>query len=395
MEPDLPDGYEYVIDHTPWGVAAGEDIVLSLRESDDGRFTRRVLRWHSGVKEGARRLSISLVHQRRALRTDAWHDQSFDLRQVKAGEEVSLELDAEQTRKLVAHLDALEQISERLKGERGISYSVHSEGEIVVSSEFAAILERLLGTSSPEDVARNISLIAPDLANAAGIIHQHRVRTEALNEFKEHLDALDWTEREWQVFFERNEWIFGHGLDYRFLVTEQAQALYGGADVTGRGGEEGDFLMGSVGDARFAVLVEIKKPDTDLVNGVRYRNGAWRPGKELAGGVAQLQANCQQWIVSSRQLPNAEWARERDITTAQPKGILLIGRLSAITDDREQRESFERFRRHLWNPEVITFDELYERAAFIVARTSVEDPPEPEPERAAPPVDREWDDIPF
>lgn len=399
-EPDLPvlpDGYSYRVDHTPWGVAQLEDIELSLRESDDGRHTRRVLRPHSAVKDGERRLSVSLVHQRRSPLTGDWQDLHFDLRPLKAGEEVSLELGAEQTAKLIEHLGVLQKINDALKTERGTSYAIHHEGELVVPREFGAIIEQLRGSSSdPEEVARNFALVAPDLADAAGIIHLHRVRTEALAEFRQHLDALDWAERDWQTFFVRNPWIFGHGLDYRFLVTEQAQALYGGADVTGRGGEEGDFLMATEGDARFAVLVEIKKPDTDLLDAVRYRNGAWRPSKELAGGVAQLQANCQQWQVASRQLPNSEWASEREITTAQPEGILVIGRLSSIDDDREKEESFERFRRHLWNPKVLTYDELYARAEFIVERTAQE-VAQPEPE-AAPPDD-EWaadfDDLPF
>ncbi|MHB8960441.1 MAG: Shedu anti-phage system protein SduA domain-containing protein [Candidatus Limnocylindrales bacterium] len=397
MEPDLPEGYEYEIDHKPWGIAVGSDIELSLRESDDGRDTRRVLRWHSGVKDGERRLSISLVHQRRNRRTGEWLDHHFDLRQLPAGQEVSLELDAEQTRKLIEHLDVLRQINERLKGERAPAYSVHREGEVVVSREFAAILEQLRGTSDPATVARNVATIAPDLADAAGILHQHHVRTEALAEFRRHLDSLDWAERDWQGFFERNDWIFGHGLDYRFMVTEETQPLYGGADITGSGGEQGDFFMGTVGDARFAVLVEIKRPDTDLLDGDRYRNGAWRASEHLAGGVAQLQANCQQWQVSSRQLPNAEWAMHRDLTTAQPEGILLIGRLRSIETDREQRESFERFRRHLWNPRVITFDELYARAEFIVARGSGEN--EAGPTAAQPDSDEpSWgdlDDLPF
>ena len=393
--PVLPEGYAYRVDHTPWGVAQLDDIELSLRESDDGRHTRRVLRPHSGVKDGDRRLSVSLIHQRRSPLTGDWSDLHFDLRPLKAGEEVSLELDAEQTARLIEHLGVLVQINDRLRAERATSYVVHREGEVVVSREFASIIEQLRGTSDdPEVIAGNIALVAPDLADAAGIIHQHRVRTEALAEFREHLDALDWAERHWQGFFERNEWVFGYGLDYRFLVTEETEALYGGADVTGRGGEKGDFLMGSVGDARFAILVEIKRPDTDLVEGDRYRNGAWRASEHLAGGVAQLQANCQQWLVASRQLPNAEWAADRDITTAQPKGILLIGQTRTIEGDREQRESFERVREHLWNPAVITYDELFARAEFIVARTAdeAETASSPEEEPLLSNDDYEWGD---
>lgn len=391
MEPAVPEGTEYPVDHKPWGVAEGADIELSLRESDDGKVTRRVLRWHSGVKDGQRRLSITLVHQRKAPLTGDWVDQHFDLRQLKAGEEVTLELDAEQTRKLIEHLDVLQAINERLKDERGASYTVRRGDDVYVPPEFAAIVDQLRLVSSPEDIASKFAQVAPDIVEAAGLLFEYRVRSDALREFRDHLDG-GWTERDWQGFFERNDWIFGHGLDYRFLVTEQAHPNYGGADVTGRGDEIGDFLAGTVGDARFAVLVEIKRPDTDLVDGERYRNGAWRVSEELAGGVAQLQANCEQWQVMSRQRPNSKWADERDITTAAPEGILVIGRTSSLADD-EQRESFERFRNHLWNPKVITYDELYARASFIVTRVTeqpeAEAEPEPEPERP-------WeDDLPF
>jgi hypothetical protein len=406
VDPELPEGYEYVVDHTPWGVAEGADIVLSLRESDDGRHTRRVLRWHSSVRDGVRRLSISLVHQRRAPLTGDWLDHHFDLRHLNAGEEVTLELDAEQTGRLIEHLGVLAQINERLATERGTRYAIHRGGEIVVSAEFGAILHQLRGDLSLDELARNLALIAPDLADAAGILYQHRVRTEALAEYRQHLDDVDWSERDWQRFFERNEWIFGHGLDYRFLVTEEAQPMYGGTDITRQGGEAGDFFMGTVGDARFAVLVEIKRPDTDLLHRERYRNSAWRASEDLAGGVSQLQANCQQWLISSRQLPNVDWAAERDITTAQPQAILLIGRTGSIENDREKRESFERFRQHLWNPKVVTFDELYARAEFIVARTTRNDvalaegappaPAHPAAAAAAPAVnDDYWDDLPF
>jgi hypothetical protein len=391
VEPDPQEGTEYPIDHKPWGIAEGADIELSLRESDDGKVTRRVLRWHSGVKGGERRLSISLVHQRKARLTGDWVDQQFDLRQLKAGEEVTLDLGAEQTRKLIEHLDILREINERLKDERGSSYTVRRGDEVYVPPEFAAMVEQLRGASSPEDIASKFAQVAPDIVAAAGLLFEFRVRSDALREFRDHLDG-GWTERDWQAFFERNDWIFGHGLNYRFLVTEQAHPNFGGADVTGRGDEVGDFLAGTVGDTRFAVLVEIKRPDTALVDGHRYRNGAWGASEELAGGVAQLQANCEQWQVMSRQRRNSKWAEERDITTAAPEGILVIGRTSTLADD-EQRESFERFRNHLWNPKVITYDELFARASYIVTRKSDEPVPDSETEPAS---DGSWeDDLPF
>jgi hypothetical protein len=82
-------------------------------------------------------------------------------------------------------------------------------------------------------------------------------------------------------------------------------------------------------DIRFAVLVEIKRPDTELLAKKQYRNGAWLIGEDLAGGTAQLQANCDRWAKEGlRTDANRDWAESENITTVQPKGILLIGRLA-------------------------------------------------------------------
>lgn len=394
MPTDVDEGYRYNVDNTPWYVAQGEDIDLDPPdEGEDTRLTRRVLRWHSAEKDGVRRLSITLAHQRRSSLASAWQDLSFDLRTLPAGQEVRLELSAEQTATLMKHIDGLRLVNEQLAVELGSSFTVHPSGHVVVPAEYGALIEQLRGAADPDALAASISDVAPDIADAAALVRLHRVRSEALAEFREHLATRDWSEGDWQRFFERNDWIFGHGLDYRFLVTEQAQAHYGGADVTGSGGQEGDFLMGSAGDARFAVLVEIKKPTADLLAGPRYRNGAWRPSVELAGGIAQLQANCLQWVLASQQPNNYDWARDRDLTTSQPRGILLIGSLSDIASSREQRESFERFRRHLWNPEVLTYDELYARAEYLVAR--VAGAREEPNDHAAEAPDDEFQDLPF
>jgi hypothetical protein len=53
------------------------------------------------------------------------------------------------------------------------------------------------------------------------------------------------------------------------------------------------------------------------------------------------------------------------IYTVKPRGIVVIGNLSEL-NSREKRNSFEQFRNNLSNPEVITYDELYERARYIV-----------------------------
>lgn len=59
-----------------------------------------------------------------------------------------------------------------------------------------------------------------------------------------------------------------------------------------------------------------------------------------------------------------------------PKSYIVIGTLeefSTETGINEQKfSSFEIFRRNLVSPEILTFDELYERARFIVEHSEKE-----------------------
>ncbi len=128
--------------------------------------------------------------------------------------------------------------------------------------------------------------------------------------------------------------------------------------------------MRTAGEFRFAVLVELKRPDTPLLSGTEpYRNGAWRVSPYLAGGVAQLQANTERIRHAANERANVRWLDERDMTVADPQGILVIGHTRVLADDA-QRTSFHRFRRNLWNPTVLTYDELLERARFLVSKAA-------------------------
>ena len=45
---------------------------------------------------------------------------------------------------------------------------------------------------------------------------------------------------------------------------------------------------------------------------------------------------------------------------------MIIGNTKEFNEDKSKLETFEIYRQSLSNPEIITFDELYERAKFIV-----------------------------
>lgn len=202
-----------------------------------------------------------------------------------------------------------------------------------------------------------------NLLEAKALQLEHQRRLEALRQFREHLDGSAWQESDWENYFKENEWIFGLGLSYHYLGTLQNQANLGGADVTGRGTDRVDYLMGTSGDTRFTVLVDIKTPRTQLLHPTAYRSNIFRVDQHIAGGVAQLQSYCYTWQTRG----------SRDISperlgayTYEPKGMLIVGNQAQFQDDDSKRKSFELFRRHIHNPQILTFDELYSRAEYMV-----------------------------
>jgi hypothetical protein len=42
-------------------------------------------------------------------------------------------------------------------------------------------------------------------------------RRQGLEEYEKQMRLGDWTEAQWQDFFEREQWVFGYGLDYRVM----------------------------------------------------------------------------------------------------------------------------------------------------------------------------------
>jgi hypothetical protein len=76
----------------------------------------------------------------------------------------------------------------------------------------------------------------------------------------------DQPEKGWQRFLSQNEWIFGFGLDYRFLGILQDEAEVGVSDIAGRDAPVADFLLGA---SNFTVIVEVKQPATPLFAGSR------------------------------------------------------------------------------------------------------------------------------
>ena len=180
----------------------------------------------------------------------------------------------------------------------------------------------------------------------------------------------------WQQFFEKNTWIFGYGLSYVYLDTlddKKLEQVVQGHNV-GAHGKRVDALMKSRGTISSLCFVEIKTHKTTLLSAKPYRAGCWAPSTELIGGVSQVQgtvASAMDTIRGKLALTDSDGdPTGEEAFNYSPKAYLVVGSLSSFVSDhgvnQEQFRSFELFRRNTFSPEIITFDELYERAKFIV-----------------------------
>jgi hypothetical protein len=358
---------KYEVNRTSLQSAAVSDKVLYETST-----TRLVLR--PGIVENPHNVdacvNITFVYQRKTPKA-TWKDvPAKPLSTMKAGEEVKLCLHTEPTLQLFQQLSNLYTIA--TKGKIGFgktSLVVGREEEIIqADASRTKVIKLLLAKGYSDDIWKTLVLVNPDLATQLSYARIHAERKKTLETFRLSLGKTQ-EENWWQDFFERNTWIFGYGLKYQILKSVQLQPRYGGTNVAGKGTEKGDFLVRTEAEIKFTVLVEIKRPDSLLLGSKSYRNGAWQLGEDLTGGVSQLQANCRRWEVEgSHAEQNRESLLQNKIYTVHPKGILVIGTTKQL-DNIAKRNTFELFRRSITNPEILTFDEIYERAKYIVEHT--------------------------
>jgi len=175
-------------------------------------------------------------------------------------------------------------------------------------------------------------------------------------------------EKVWQYFFEKNQWIFGYGLDYRYQEILQREVHLSDAELDGSNTVIGDYLLG---DNFFTTFVELKKPSTLLFANKGNRSNSWKLSNELIESVSQILEHKASGLIrlDSQQYINGEPLTQKAYDS---KVILIIGdwkelENSSNTLEKEiKKKTLELFRRDSRNVEILTFDELFERAKFIV-----------------------------
>jgi hypothetical protein len=189
------------------------------------------------------------------------------------------------------------------------------------------------------------------------------------------LNAPD--EKVWQLFFEENTWIFGYGLTLlacQKYNDSKLEQITTGSNVFTGGGKRSDAVMRTKGFIKTLLFAEIKTHKKSLLMDQQYRTpDVYQVSSHVSGAVSQVQKTAHKAIKHLEDLHrthDAAGAFQFEISTVRPRQVVIVGHLGQLMDhgqiNVEKLTSFELYRRDHQSVEILTFDELFERARFIV-----------------------------
>lgn len=227
-------------------------------------------------------------------------------------------------------------------------------------------LGALLGSTKGAELIRELAK-TPELHHD---IYAVAAKRKALAEFEQRM-GTDLPEKDWQAFFEANQWIFGHGLHYVSLgkAADTLMARTTGSEFD-QPGKTADALMRTRAEVSQFVFVEIKKDTTELLRrGDPYRPGCWGVSTEVSNAVTQVQKTTFEFARKRFRvaLKDSEGNDTGEMAySVEPRSFLIVGDTKELSGNDDKIACFELYRRNIRSPEILTFDELLYRARFIV-----------------------------
>ena len=356
---------KYTTDSTSKQSVEVNKVILNETTNTRRTLQATIVRNHQNPEAALR---IAIINERKG-KDGFEQEKQPDLRKMAAGERLSCELDSADTLALFKELSRLYALATIV----GIDYGknqylvIKTTGSSNLSNDAIGSLTQLLENCrySP-GLAEKLAKLSPQLIENA---HHYQVlakKRDGVKRFKIMLKERC-AEQEWQNFFKEEPWILGGVHDIQYLSEVSDQPIFSSANFQGRGEKRGDFLACTSGSARFTAIVEIKKATTSLLQSQAYRQDVYSPSNELNGGLAQLRSYLRKWqIEGSRTDENKDLLENVGIYTVQPMGILILGNLDEIKEDRKKREAFEVFRYNQKDVHIVTFDEVLARAERLL-----------------------------
>lgn len=231
------------------------------------------------------------------------------------------------------------------------------------------------------------------LEDMAGALH-HRSRADDLEELRKLLTNEDGyrdiyrakhsikakgNEVLFHHFLKSRKWIFGLNLDIKLIDSFSDKAAVGKTNTSGTGEPRVDML----GWNDYTVLVELKTPDAKFFTETKSstaRSNTWSFTPDFFDGYSQVLAQREDWIANHK---SKDMIQEADgvksvvdqgvVRTIDPRTIFLYGNkdLEMPPDAKDistivKRDTLERLSRDNRNVMILSYDELYRRAYYIV-----------------------------
>lgn len=201
------------------------------------------------------------------------------------------------------------------------------------------------------------------LLNDQGYMDIYRTEEDSLNN-----NSTE--EKVFQYFFHKNSRIFWYGLDYRYLSILQREATVWSPNTGWNQQELLDFLAWC---RDYTILIEIKKPSTVIFSWSVNRSWSWCLSSDFIWAISQIleyKASAQLFLENYNNKINSQWDHFNHYTL-DPKSILIIGRRSMLNwvndlETKLKKRTFELFKRDSRNIDILTYDDIFDRAKFII-----------------------------
>ena len=176
----------------------------------------------------------------------------------------------------------------------------------------------------------------------------------------------------WHHFFKNNDWIIGLNVDIKFIRDLLSKQRIGSANSKGVGSPEVDLL----GISYFITLIELKTSKTKIFRSEKSsksRANTWDFSNDFIEAYSQTLSQRSE-ISETKNIEDEDGIiiDTKKHRILDPKAVLIIGNRNdefphiRKTEYDVKTDCFERIRRDSRNIEIITFDELFERAFHIV-----------------------------
>jgi len=357
---------EIKINSVSWDTSVTE--MIEVWQSDKWNARKCVEFYFTPKSDDDNWVKLKIYYQKKSKSWKWENPQDLSLRKIKVDEVATQDLSRDVTKKIFEYLQHLYSLREDWvpQWNNKILLLKQAEELISIDKNRKQIIDQLVSQDYWEDVWNELISVNPDLATKLAYSRIIQERKIALDIFCSSLETKKDNESFWQDFFEKNDRIFGYGLDYRFMHILDTQTNVWNAKSTDKKWDwEVDYLWRT---GAFTVLVEIKTPNTPLLSSSGDRTVNWKVSPKLVDAITQWL-----WYKNDRISNKKEylWGEKYERYQADPKVIIVCWTWDNLQwkDQRETDQkvkTFELFRRNLRNIDIITFDELYERADCIV-----------------------------